>query len=84
MDTNHKSRTQRKNEDRALKMLGRELVDLSTEIYLKAEPDINASDIIKLPLDSKIKVLENSDMFYRVKVNGYIGYLERRFLKRKY
>ena len=31
MDHNHKSRTQRKNEDRALHMLGQELVDLSSE-----------------------------------------------------
>ncbi len=31
MDTNGKSRTQRKNEDRALKMLGQELMDLSAE-----------------------------------------------------
>jgi ribosome-associated protein len=31
MDTNQKSRTQRKNEDRALKMLGRKLVDLSPQ-----------------------------------------------------
>jgi ribosome-associated protein len=31
MDTNGKSRTQRKNEDRALKMLGQELMDVSAE-----------------------------------------------------
>ncbi len=31
MDNNRKSRTQLKNEDRALKMLGQELVDLSSE-----------------------------------------------------
>jgi ribosome-associated protein len=31
MDTNDKSRTQRKNEDRALKVLGQELMDLSAE-----------------------------------------------------
>jgi len=31
METNDKSRTQRKNEDTALKMLGQELVDLSRE-----------------------------------------------------
>ena len=31
MDNNRKSRTQRKNEDRALQMLGQELVDLSSQ-----------------------------------------------------
>jgi ribosome-associated protein len=31
MDNNHKSRTQQKNEDRALQMLGQELVDLSSQ-----------------------------------------------------
>ncbi len=55
------------------------------EIPLRELPDVNSEEIYKCPKNSIIYVIENSNnIFFKVYVNGYTGYLSNGFLKRKW
>lgn len=55
------------------------------EVPLRSEPNVNSREVYKCPINATVYVLDNSGEFYfRVYVNGYTGYLSKRFLKRKW
>ncbi|MBP8192909.1 MAG: retroviral-like aspartic protease family protein [Chitinophagales bacterium] len=56
------------------------------DIYLYEKPSVISKELYKCPKNSIIYVIDNTfdDLFFKVYVNGYTGYLTKGFLKRKW
>jgi hypothetical protein len=54
------------------------------EVPLRSGPKMSYPEIYKCPIDEIVYVLDKSDVnYYKVKVNGRIGYIAKGFLTRK-
>lgn len=55
------------------------------ELPLRVEPNVNSREIYKCPKNSIIYVIDNSgEVYFKVYVNGYTGYLSKGYLKRQW
>lgn len=55
------------------------------EVPLRSEPNVNSREVYKCPKNATVYVIDNSgEIFFKVYVNGYTGYLSKGFLKRKW
>jgi len=54
------------------------------EVPLLAEPEVQSQIIYNCPGDAMIQVIEHAGGYFRVKVNGYTGYLSKNLLVRKW
>jgi clan AA aspartic protease (TIGR02281 family) len=55
------------------------------EIPIRTEPNVNSREVYSCPKNAKVYVIDNNDeIFFKVYVNGYTGYLTSGFLKRKW
>ena len=54
------------------------------EVPLRSEPKVTSYEIYKCPKDAIVYVIDNKrDVFYKVKVDGFKGYISKNFLMRK-
>lgn len=55
------------------------------EVPLREKPSVNSREIYKCPKNATVFVIDNTgEIFFKVYVNGYTGYLSKGFLKRKW
>lgn len=55
------------------------------ELPLRSEPNVNSREIYKCPKNATVYVIDNSgEIFFKVHVNGYRGYVSKGHLKRKW
>lgn len=55
------------------------------KIALRDKPSVSGLEIYLCPKDAMVYVIDNSgDNYFKVYVNGYIGYVTKNYLKRKY
>lgn len=55
------------------------------ELSLYTKPNINSTIRYKCPKNSQVKVIEKyNEVFYKVIVNGYSGYISKKWLKRQF
>lgn len=55
------------------------------ELPLRSEPNVNSREIYKCPKNATVYVIDNSgEIFFKVHVNGYTGYVSKGYLKRKW
>ena len=56
------------------------------EPTLKVAPNINSRDVYKCPKNSTVYVIDNTsdDLFFKVYVDGYTGYISKNCLKRQW
>lgn len=54
-------------------------------VPLRNSPDPNAKEIYRCPKEATVYVIDNKgDLYFKVYVNGYTGYLSKGFLQRKW
>ncbi|HPM90998.1 MAG TPA: retroviral-like aspartic protease family protein [Tenuifilaceae bacterium] len=55
------------------------------EVPIRSEPNVNSREVYKCPKNATVYVIDNSgEIFFKVYVNGYTGYITKGFLKRKW
>src|SRR5690606_5627176 len=55
------------------------------ELPLRSEPNVSSREIYKCPKNATVYVIDNSgEIFFKVHVNGYTGYVSKGYLKRKW
>jgi hypothetical protein len=60
------------------------LNDVYSEIYLRIGPNVTSTEIYKCPKSAEVYVIDNSDdLYFKVSINGNIGYLIKHALVRK-
>ena len=60
-------------------------IDSPFEVPLRESPNVNSREIYKCPKNASVYVLDNKgEDFFKVRVNGYIGYVSKKMLKRQW
>lgn len=61
------------------------LIKTAIDIYLRSEPNPMGSKIYKCPPNSIVEVIDDSgEIYFKVVVDGYSGYISKKLLKRKW
>ena len=59
--------------------------DPSFEVPLRESPNVNSREIYKCPKNASVYVIDNKgDIYFKVNVNGHVGYVSKKNLKRQW
>jgi hypothetical protein len=84
LSNNTSSKVPASNENNGKYLYATTFNDPPFEVPLRSEPKVTSYEIYKCPKDAIVYVIDNKrDVFYKVKVDGFKGYISKNFLMRK-